>query len=55
LHFKRANVDASVNHSAKTGTALIEERRRRKVRVACVDRWAARQQRVRECRAAVAL
>jgi hypothetical protein len=55
LHFKRAFVDATVAYARETWAALIEERRRRKVRVACIDRWAAGQQRMRECWAAIIL
>jgi len=47
LHFKRANVDPTVNHSCKTGPALIERRQRSEVRVACVNSGTAGQQRVR--------
>jgi hypothetical protein len=43
LHFKRAFVDSPVHHAIKTRTALVEERRRREVRIACVNGWASKQ------------
>jgi hypothetical protein len=55
LHFKCANVDATVHHARKTGAALIVIGRRSKVRVAHVNGWTSRQQCVRECGAAVVL
>jgi hypothetical protein len=55
LHFKRADIDAAIHHAIKTWTALIVQRWRRELRVACVNGRAARQQRVREGRAAVIL
>jgi hypothetical protein len=37
LKLKRADVDPGVNHSAKTGTALIEERRRSESRITGIN------------------
>jgi hypothetical protein len=53
LHLKRANVDAA--DSVKTRTALVEERRRSKARVACTNRRTTQQQRMSQCQAAVVL
>jgi hypothetical protein len=55
LHFKRSFVDATVTYAREIWAALIEERRRGEVRVACIDRWAAGQQRMREGWAAIIL
>jgi hypothetical protein len=46
LHFKRTFVDATVHDTIKTRATLVEERRRSKVRIACVNRRTAGQQRV---------
>jgi hypothetical protein len=55
LQFKGADIDPAAYYPIKTGTALVEQWRRRKIRVACIDRRAARQQSMRECRPAVIL
>jgi ribosomal protein L21 len=55
LHFKRAFVDPTVHDAIKTRAALIEERRRSKIRVACVNRRTAQQQRMGQRRPAVVL
>src|SRR6266540_77809 len=48
LHFKRPDVDPAVDDAIKPGAALVVERRRSEVRVACIDGRTAGQQRVRE-------
>jgi len=42
LYFKRAFVDPTIDHPIKTRPALVEEWRRRKVRVTTINSWAAR-------------
>jgi hypothetical protein len=48
LYLNRADLDSTINHSVKTGPALIGERRRSEVRVASVNSRATGQQLVRE-------
>jgi len=48
LYFKRTDVYATVSRTRETRSALIEERRRRKVRIAGIDGSAAKQQRMRQ-------
>jgi hypothetical protein len=55
LYLKRADVDPTVNHSVKTGPALIGERRRSEVRVASVNSRATGQKLVRERWTAIVL
>ena len=56
LHLKRTDVDATSSTTRiKLWAALVVERRRSEVRVACVNRRAAGQRRMREGRAAVVL
>jgi hypothetical protein len=55
LDLKRAFVDATVHDAIKSGAALIEERRRSKVRIARVNGRATWQQRMCECAATVIL
>ena len=55
MHLKRSDVDATVEYANKSRPALVEERRRSKIRIACVNRRAAGQQRMGECRPAVVL
>jgi len=55
LHLKGAFVDATVHNSIKARAALVEEGRRSKVRIACINSRAAGQQSMRECRTAVIL
>jgi hypothetical protein len=55
LHLERADIEATVHDAIKSGAALIEERRRSKIRIPCVNRRAAGQQRMGECRSAVVL
>jgi hypothetical protein len=39
LHFKGAFIDPSVNHANKDRPALVEERRRSKIRVSRINGW----------------
>jgi len=55
LHLKGAFVDATVHNSIKARAALVEQGRRSKVRIACINSRAAGQQSMRECRTAVIL
>jgi hypothetical protein len=55
LHFKGAFINTTIDNSIKAWPALVEERRRREVRITRVNGRAARQQRVRECRPAIIL
>ena len=55
LHFKRTDVDPSIHYAIKARAALVVQRRRSEARVACVNRRAAGQKRVREGRATVVL
>jgi hypothetical protein len=55
LYLKRTDIEAAIHDPIETGTALVEERRLREVRVACVDGGAARQQRMRKSRTAIVL
>ena len=55
MQFKRADIDPAAYYPIETGTALVEQWRRSKIRVARVNCRATRQQRMRECRAAVIL
>jgi hypothetical protein len=55
LHFKGAFIDAIIHNARKALAALVEERWRSEVRVACVDRGAAGQQRMSEGWTAVVL
>jgi hypothetical protein len=55
LYLKRADIDSTINHSVKTGPALIGERRRSEAGVARVDGRAARQQRMCKGRTTIIL
>jgi hypothetical protein len=55
LHFKGAFVDAAVHDAIKSRAALVEERWRAEIRIARINRRAAGQQRMGECRATVVL
>jgi hypothetical protein len=55
LHLKRTYIDATIEHAIEMTISLVVERWRSEVRIAGVNRWAARQQRVRKGWAAVVL
>jgi hypothetical protein len=55
LQFKRAFVYAAVYGPIKTGAALIKERRRSEVGIACINGRTARQQLMCEGRTAIVL
>jgi hypothetical protein len=55
LYLKRALVDATVHNAWMSCAALIEKRRRRKVRIAGIDGGTVRQQRMRQGAPAVIL
>jgi hypothetical protein len=55
LHFKGAFIDAIIHNARKALPALVEERRRSKVRIACINGRAATQQLMREGWATVVL
>ena len=53
--YATANQVPNIIYAIETGTALIIERRRREVRIARINCWAAGQQRVSESRPSVVL
>jgi hypothetical protein len=55
LYLERANVDATVHNPIKAWAALVEERWRSKVRIACINGRATKQQLMRECQATIVL
>ena len=55
LHLKRTYIDATVEHAIEMTASLVGERRRSEVGITGINRWAARQQRVRKGCAAVIL
>ena len=55
LHLKRTYIDATIEYAIERTASLVVERRRTKVRIAGINRRAARQQRVRKGWAAVVL
>jgi hypothetical protein len=55
LYLERANIEPAIHDSIKTETALVEERRRTKVRVARINGRATGQQGMRKGRTAVVL
>jgi hypothetical protein len=55
LHFKRADVDATIHYAIETRSTLIKERRRRELGIARFNGRTARQQRVRKRWAAITL
>ena len=55
LHLKRTYIDATIEYAIERTASLVVERRRTKVRIAGINRRAARQQRVRKGWAAVIL
>ena len=55
MHFKRADVDATIEHTNKRSAALVIEGRRSKLRVARINRRTAGQQLMRESWAAIVL
>ena len=55
MRLKRTYIDATIEHAIERTASLVVERRWSEVRIAGVNRWAARQQRVREGWAAVIL
>src|SRR5438309_1523357 len=55
LHFKRADIDATIEHTNKRSAALVIEGRRSKLRVARINRRTAGQQLMRESWAAIVL
>jgi hypothetical protein len=55
LHFERADVEPAVYYAIETGTALVEERRWGKARIASIDSRASRQWAVRQCWTAIVL
>ena len=46
MRLKRTDIDTTVEYATKTRAALVVERWRSEVRIACVNRWATWQQRV---------
>ena len=55
MHFKRADVDATIHDAIEAWSTLIVQGRRGKIRITGINRRTTRQKRVSDCRASVVL